>query len=146
MIEAYKEAASLAPEDPSPLSNMSAVSFETGRYTDAVDVIKKALELSESEPDDQTKKQKLYARLIKSLLFTNSEEAEKLLSNLSDKFSAEGVSKKVLQVNFAEMNDLHTSVEDVSRLRSQLFDRLSRYKPYMYVLFFFFFFPSQLPH
>lgn len=50
-IEAYQEAASLAPNDPAPLSNLSAVCFETGRYADAANFIRQALDLSQAEPD-----------------------------------------------------------------------------------------------
>lgn len=131
-IEAYQQAAVLSPTDPAPLSNLSAVSFETGRYLDAINFIKQALDLSESVSDQEPKKQKLYARLVKSLLLTNSsQEAEAVLPRLHDTFSAEGFSKETLQTNAGQMKELQTFVADTSRLRSQILDRLPRYKPYM---------------
>lgn len=131
-MEAYREAASLTPSDPAPLSNLSAVSFETGRYSDAVKFITQALELSWSASDHEQKKQKLYARLIKSLLYTNdSGEASKVLSYLKDTHSAEGLSKAALQTNIAETMDFQASATQPSRLRSQILDRLPRYRPYM---------------
>lgn len=69
-IEAYKEAAFLAPEDYAPLSNMSAVHFEMGQYNQAVEYAEEALQLLRSEPDDGPKKQKLHARIAKSLLYS----------------------------------------------------------------------------
>jgi tetratricopeptide (TPR) repeat protein len=65
---AYKASASLAPDDPAPLSNLSSVKFELGQYSEAVAFIQRSLELLEQEPNDEaaTRKSKaLYDRLAK---------------------------------------------------------------------------------
>lgn len=132
-IEAYQEAASLAPEDPAPLSNLSAVSFEMGRYSDAVGYIRKALSLSASEPDDGPKKQRLYARMIKCLLYTHEVgEAERAFEHLHKSLSVAGVSTETLRTTIEEVKALWDSASQESPLRSQVFDRLPRYKPSLY--------------
>lgn len=120
----------MAPRDSAPISNLSAVSFETGRYLDAVNFIRQALELSESDSDQEPKRQKLYARLIKSLMYTNKiEEAQKVLSYLTDTYTSEGFSKDILRTNIAAILDLQASATDTSQLRLQILDRLPLYKP-----------------
>ncbi|KAJ0329692.1 hypothetical protein COL922a_012788 [Colletotrichum nupharicola] len=57
--KAYREAAALAPEDPAPWSNISAIKFEQGDYTSCLQNLEKALSLSSSEAKDEPKKQKL---------------------------------------------------------------------------------------
>ncbi|KAJ0375722.1 hypothetical protein COL26b_006044 [Colletotrichum chrysophilum] len=63
--KAYREAAALAPEDPAPWSNISAIKFEQGDYTSCLQNLEKALSLSSSEAKDEPKKQKLYTRMAK---------------------------------------------------------------------------------
>ncbi|KAH8594225.1 hypothetical protein B0O99DRAFT_181427 [Bisporella sp. PMI_857] len=64
---AYTEAARLAPRDPRPLSNVSAVKFEMGNYIGAAIFAEKALKLLEHNPDPVLK-QKICVRLAKSYL------------------------------------------------------------------------------
>ncbi|ROV89746.1 hypothetical protein VSDG_08634 [Cytospora chrysosperma] len=134
-INAYKEAASLAPEDYAPLSNMSAVRFEMGRYPDAVEYAEKALQLLKSEPDDVPKKQKLYARIAKSLLYSldfgKAELAKTAISRLDNSYSAEGTSVEALQSTIAGVKALWTSVPQEAQLRALVLDRLPRYKAHL---------------
>ncbi|EGG07380.1 uncharacterized protein MELLADRAFT_85814 [Melampsora larici-populina 98AG31] len=65
-IKAYKVAAALTPSDPAPLSNLSAVTFETGDYEKSVQFSTDALALLAEEPDDDPRKQKLLTRLTKA--------------------------------------------------------------------------------
>ncbi|KAF6832658.1 tetratricopeptide [Colletotrichum plurivorum] len=83
--KAYQEAAALAPEDPAPWSNISAIKFEQGDYASALKNLEKALSLSSSEPDDGPKKQKLLTRMAKCHLHSLSlEDAEQAVKSLAD--------------------------------------------------------------
>ncbi|KAI1656519.1 hypothetical protein F4813DRAFT_381390 [Daldinia decipiens] len=77
----YQKAATLAPSDPSPLSNLSAVSFETGKYAECVDFAEKALSLLMTNPGDDTLKQKLLARQAKAYLQLSSPNKAEEVSN-----------------------------------------------------------------
>ncbi|KAM7183786.1 hypothetical protein V8F33_013365 [Rhypophila sp. PSN 637] len=63
---AYTLASSLAPNDPAPISNLSAVKFEMGYFAQAVKLSVKALSLSQDSPQD--KRDRLLIRLAKSYL------------------------------------------------------------------------------
>ncbi|KAI2783149.1 hypothetical protein F4815DRAFT_381571 [Daldinia loculata] len=102
----YQKAATLAPSDPSPLSNLSAVSFEIGRYAECVDFAAKALGLLKAGPGHDTLEQKLLVRQAKAYLH---------LSSLDD---AEDVSNKLEPGK--EANDLRNSIKE-----SRRFDKLS---------------------
>ncbi|EGG03113.1 uncharacterized protein MELLADRAFT_65872 [Melampsora larici-populina 98AG31] len=65
-IEAYKVASALLPSDPTPLSNLSAATFEAGDYETSIQYSTKALALLEQEADDDPRKQKLLTRLSKA--------------------------------------------------------------------------------
>ena len=60
----YQEAVQLAPEDATPLSNLSAVYYEMGLYTESIDSIESALRI----PSADELRSKLRLRLIRSLL------------------------------------------------------------------------------
>ena len=60
----YHEAVQLAPEDATPLSNLSAVYYEMGLYTKSIDSVESALRL----PSSDELRSKLRLRLIRSLL------------------------------------------------------------------------------
>ncbi|EGF98561.1 uncharacterized protein MELLADRAFT_113407 [Melampsora larici-populina 98AG31] len=65
-IEAYKTAAALLPADPTPLSNLSAATFEAGDYEKSAQYSINALALLERDTDDDPRKQKLLTRLTKA--------------------------------------------------------------------------------
>lgn len=125
----------MAPGDFAPLSNMSAVRFEMGMYTNAVEYAEQALQLLESEPDEIPKKQKLYARMVKSLLYSldfgKAELAETTIARLNDSYSAEGTSVEALQTTMTEVKGLWTSMPQKPQLRAQVLDRLPRYKSHL---------------
>ncbi|KAK7741805.1 hypothetical protein SLS53_004869 [Cytospora paraplurivora] len=114
---------------------MSAVHFEMGRYTDAVRFAKQALQLLQSEPDDSPKKQKLYARITKSLLYSlefgKAELAKTAIARLDDSYSAEGITTEALRTTIAEFQALWTSAPRKPHLREQVLDRLPRYKAHL---------------
>ncbi|KAI1471970.1 uncharacterized protein F4812DRAFT_456073 [Daldinia caldariorum] len=77
------KAATLAPSDPSPLSNLSAVSFETCKYTECIDFSTKALSILQTGPENNTLKQKLLFRQVKAHLHQSSlDDAENVLNQL----------------------------------------------------------------
>ncbi|WDK21941.1 tetratricopeptide [Colletotrichum graminicola] len=118
-----EEAASLAPKDPAPWSNISAIKFEQGDYSTALDNIEKALSLSAEEPDSSPKKQKLYTRMAKCHLFSLSfDDAEKSVTSLHDDSSAHAMR--------ATLEDMHkiSSMSSKGELRQQVLDRLPLYK------------------
>ncbi|KDN67994.1 putative tetratricopeptide [Colletotrichum sublineola] len=121
--EAYREAAALAPKDPAPWSNISAIKFEQGDYKTALDSIEKALSLSAAEPDSSPKKQKLYARMAKChLLSLSLDDAEKPVNLLLDDSSGHAMR--------ATLKDMHKifKMSGEGELRQQVLDRLPRYK------------------
>ncbi|KAK4444817.1 hypothetical protein QBC34DRAFT_442177 [Podospora aff. communis PSN243] len=52
----YEKAAALAPNDPTPLSNLSSVKFELGEYSSAAEYILKSLQLTHDDSDAAVKR------------------------------------------------------------------------------------------
>ncbi|KAJ3534692.1 hypothetical protein NM208_g7439 [Fusarium decemcellulare] len=125
--EAYKTAASLAPHDSSPVSNLSAVRYEMGDYRGAITYIRDALSLNVAEADDNVKKDKLYGRLAKCFLF--------LLDFSSAGDAITGIGNGHLRAELYESVEsakaLWVEVPDESLLRRQILDRIPRYKPWL---------------
>ncbi|KLU85106.1 hypothetical protein MAPG_04138, partial [Magnaporthiopsis poae ATCC 64411] len=125
--KAYKEAAKLAPDDPSPLSNISAVLFEKGDYAASLVYLKKAITLSTSEPEDSSKKRRLLSRAVKCHIHAlNLQEADSALEALEASGSDEAVG---LRDDVAQMQALWASVPDIKAQRKLVLDRLPRYTP-----------------
>jgi len=125
--KAYKEAAKLAPDDPSPLSNISAVLFEKGDYAASLVYLKKAITLSASEPQDSPKKRRLLNRAVKCHIHAlNLQEAESALEALEVSGSDEAAG---LREDVAQMRALWSSVPDIKVQRKLVLDRLPRYTP-----------------
>lgn len=61
-----RRALSLTPNDSAPLSNLSAVQFELGNYSESISYAGKALKLLQSEANFSPKKQKLFSRLARA--------------------------------------------------------------------------------
>ncbi|KAI1766876.1 hypothetical protein GGR53DRAFT_528115 [Hypoxylon sp. FL1150] len=82
-VEAYEKASRLAPGDPTPLSNLSAIHFETGRYADCVDSTAKALGLLQPGAETGALRQRLLVRQARAYLHQSKlDEAEKLLDHV----------------------------------------------------------------
>lgn len=108
----YNQAVDAAPNDPAPLSNLSAVYFEQGDYASVVTASDRALELL----DDDAKRQKLLLRKGKSHVYlrnydlarhdaeslSKSNDKSKLLASISSHLD----SQKVAGSN----NDVHTKI------------------------------------
>lgn len=124
--QAYLEAMNLEPENPAPVSNMSAVRFEMGKYADAAEFAAKALALSADQPGSM--KDRLKVRLAKSYLYAlDIETADKVAGELGNEHGA-----------------LVDAIRDTARLQTSndmmpspdswmcLFDRIPRYKACLY--------------
>ncbi|KAI1099740.1 hypothetical protein F4804DRAFT_73173 [Jackrogersella minutella] len=82
--KAYEEAANLATSDHTPLSNLSIVYFEVGKYSHCVHFARKALSfLDANNPETSIARTKLLARQAKAYVhLSRLGEAEKLLDQL----------------------------------------------------------------
>ncbi|KAI8243305.1 Hsp70-Hsp90 organizing protein 1 [Colletotrichum sp. SAR 10_96] len=122
--KAYREAAALAPEDPAPWSNISAIKFEQGDYTSCLQNLEKALSFSLSDAKDEPKKQKLYTRMAKCHMHLMSfEAAESAIESLGVDTSSQS-----LKASLEDHKGLRDSVQDSDKLRTQTCDRVARYK------------------
>lgn len=124
--EAYKKAALLAPQDASPISNLSAVKYEMGDYRAAITYIQKATSLAFSGTDtDDAKKDKLYSRMAKCYLhLLDVHSAEEAISAIGD-----GHVRAELQESAESIKALSGESPDEALLRGHVLDRLPRYKP-----------------
>ena len=89
----YEKAAALAPDDPTPLSNLSSVKFELGDYSSAAEYILKALELTRDDTDAAAKKKRtLHERLAKCYVHERRfEQARAISDEIGDGASADGI-------------------------------------------------------
>lgn len=109
---AYNEASSLAPDDPGPISNLSALKFRIGHFEEAAGLAAKALSLSRDAAEDR--KDKLNFRLAKSYLYAN--EISKSLA------AAERL------VGTREQDSLVADLERLLRLEQHTSDKISAQK------------------
>ncbi|KAL8404449.1 hypothetical protein RB594_009340 [Gaeumannomyces avenae] len=125
--KACKEAAKLAPDDPSPLSNISAVLFEKGDYAASLVFVKKAIALSAAEPQDSPKKRRLLSRAVKCHIHGLDPQG---VASALEALEASGSDKAAtLQDDVAQMQALWASVPDIQVQRKLVLDRLPRYTP-----------------
>ncbi|GAB1317037.1 Tetratricopeptide [Madurella fahalii] len=89
----YEKAAALAPNDPTPLSNLSSVKFELGEYSSAVEYILKSLQLTQDNSDAVARKKRtLHERLAKCYIHGRRfEQARKISEEIGDGASADGI-------------------------------------------------------
>ncbi|KAK9770006.1 putative DUF4470 domain-containing protein [Seiridium cardinale] len=93
---AYTEAARLAPKDPRPLSNVSAVKFEMGNYIGAAIFGEKALKILQNDPDP-TLEQKIRARLANSYLYARKPaQAKTAVSEITAENDRDNLSSQCL--------------------------------------------------
>lgn len=118
----YQESADLAPNDPSPLSNLSAAFFEVGDYAASIKASDQALNLTK----DETKRQKLHARKAKShihlLNYKNAAETIKLLHSDAEK------SKLHETVQIALRSRREYDADRALAMQGRLNSELPRYK------------------
>ncbi|KAI1412419.1 hypothetical protein F5Y13DRAFT_200068 [Hypoxylon sp. FL1857] len=123
-VKAYEKAANLMPSDPSPLSLLSAVTFEAGKYSECVDFTTKAVRLLKDDPATATARKSLLIKQAKVYLHLSKlEEAEKLLDQLNPSKEREDLSSLV-----KESKEFGTSPLQSASLREAIL-QLPRFKP-----------------
>lgn len=118
----YVKAASLAPTDPSPVSNLSAVLFELGRYQEAAEVARTALSLTE---ESSPGREKLYLRSAKCFLHClQPREAQEALDRCG-----QGPVRECLEQAVKTMEELRGLYPDTKVLRKRVLGLMPRYRP-----------------
>ncbi|KAI9149886.1 hypothetical protein HJFPF1_09632 [Paramyrothecium foliicola] len=113
--------------DPLPLSNLSAVYYEQGQYSLAIECIHKALDAAPTFGHDERKLQNLYGRLARCHLhMSNGQGALEIIQKISETelrilLLAAANDVKMLQINRVE-KALH---------REAIMKRIPRFKPYL---------------
>ncbi|EAQ82947.1 hypothetical protein CHGG_10765 [Chaetomium globosum CBS 148.51] len=121
----YEKAAALAPNDPSPFSNLSSVKFELGDYSSAIEYILKSLQLTQDDSDAAVKKKKtLHERLAKCYIHGRRfEEARSISEKIRDGAAADHVLGSLEALTAWATAG---SAVDVPTHRKLMFDRLPR--------------------
>jgi hypothetical protein len=118
------EAARLAPRDPRPFSNVSAVKFEMGNYIGSSFFGEKALKLLQDSPDPALE-QRVRLRLARSYLhvrkFTQAQDAIRGVTASED--------TRQLEHAVRVMAALNTAYPDEKALWSTIIKSLSRFRP-----------------
>lgn len=119
----YNQAIDAAPNDPAPLSNLSAVYFELGHYASVVTASDRALELL----DDDVKRQKLVLRKVKSLVYLRNYERARQ--------TAESLSKSNDKLKLLASISSHLDSQKVAGgndpVQAKIITHLPRFKPQM---------------
>ncbi|KAI0475735.1 hypothetical protein GGR56DRAFT_433033 [Xylariaceae sp. FL0804] len=126
-IIAYKVAVELDPSDYSPLFNLSAASFEAGKYAESVAFGDQARgRLLDDDTPNEAKLQKLLVRMAKSnILLLDLDTARKSIEGIRPGKERTGL---VLALENAEA--AHSSASDPRAAGKAILD-LPRYKPHM---------------
>ena len=116
--KAYFEALSLTPDDPAPLSNLSAVQFELGNYSESILYAEKALKLLQSEANSSPKKQKLFLRLVRAQVL-QLQDATPLVTQLASLDSAHD-SATMIHSNRRQSVSWSKVLDEIPRYRPSL--------------------------
>ncbi|OCL14552.1 hypothetical protein AOQ84DRAFT_308742 [Glonium stellatum] len=122
-IDAYRDACAAAPEDPRPLSNLSATHFEVGDYRESIKTAQHALTLLHSRSDPLASR--LQTRLAKAyILRRRYKEALEALdsSEPQDRAMTDAIERTNITLQ---------EVGDVSNYRMKIINTLPRYLPMM---------------
>ncbi|KAK8851162.1 hypothetical protein PGQ11_013641 [Apiospora arundinis] len=121
---AYNQAVRLAPTDPRPLSNATAVKFEMGNYIGAAIFCEKVLKLLQNAPDPDLE-EKVRVRMGKSyMLARRPAQAAKAVGTLPE--ASEGKQQVEQSIQAMEASDKLFS--EPAKLRREMMERLSRFK------------------
>jgi len=120
---AYKLATSFTPNDPAPISNLSAVGFELGHYGEAGELAVKALSLSVDA--DEAWKQKILSRIVRS--FVHVQNYEGALSAAQRMVESQERESLISHLRF--LLDLSQKGIDAVALRKSIVMSLPRYRP-----------------
>ncbi|KAK6066355.1 tetratricopeptide [Seiridium cupressi] len=120
---AYTEAARLAPKDPRPVSNVSAVKFEMGNYIGAAIFSEKALKLLQNDSDPALE-QKIRVRLAESYLYARKPaQAKTAVSEIT----AEN-DRRQLEHSISAIEASDREQPDIKKLRIAVIEKLPRFK------------------
>lgn len=116
----------LAPDDPLPYSNLTAVYFELGQYAKCAKFCRKSLaRVGQDGQQSQSLRDKNHLRLAKALLFSNKlDESGAALSEVISEDTRKG-----LQASLARVSHIPSSKEGRDSTRKKLLDTVPRYKP-----------------
>ncbi|KAI1780638.1 hypothetical protein F4818DRAFT_451060 [Hypoxylon cercidicola] len=134
-VKAYDKAAGLTPDDPAPVSNLSAANFEAGRYAECVDLTVKALGLLKPDPGTDVVRQRLLVRQAKACLHQSKlDEAEKLMVHIKsgkDLESLHGSLKGLREFDAISSQPrlLRELLLQLPRMRPSIQDELPYYGP-----------------
>ncbi|KAK6860450.1 hypothetical protein PG995_004086 [Apiospora arundinis] len=121
---AYNQAVRLAPTDPRPLSNATAVKFEMGNYIGAAIFCEKVLKLLQNAPDPDLE-QKVRVRMGKSyMLARRPAQAAKAVGTLPEASE----DKKQVEQSIQAMDASDKLFSEPAKLRRDMMERLSRFK------------------
>ncbi|KAK8132150.1 hypothetical protein PG999_000323 [Apiospora kogelbergensis] len=121
---AYNQAVRLAPTDPRPLSNATAVKFEMGNYIGAAIFCEKVLKLLQSKPDPDLE-QSVRVRMGKSyMLAKRPAQAAKAIGALPE--ASEDKRQIERSIQTAEASE--KLFPDATKFRGEIRDRISRFK------------------
>lgn len=114
----------LAPTDPRPLSNATAVKFEMGNYIGAAIFCEKVLKLLQNAPDPDLE-QKVRVRMGKSyMLARRPAQAAKAVGTLPEASE----DKKQVEQSIQAMDASDKLFSEPAKLRRDMMERLSRFK------------------
>jgi Flp pilus assembly protein TadD len=125
----YQKAFALAPNDPTPLSNLSSIKFEQGQYRIAVEYILKSLSLAstkDAEADEAAlrRKRTLYERLTKCYMHESRfDEAGKIVDEIADEKL-----KKAVRSTLDALTAWTSSAKNLDEYRRTIFERLPRFQ------------------
>lgn len=106
--------------DPAPLGNLSAARFELGEFNRSIVGATKALSLYRD--GEEAKKQRLYSRIAKSNIYSLKLESNSwnlIPREVQDEFKD----------SVSTLNDVWTKYPHEAKIRSEILERLPRYRP-----------------
>ncbi|KAH7631370.1 hypothetical protein B0T09DRAFT_133956 [Sordaria sp. MPI-SDFR-AT-0083] len=125
----YNIAAKLAPNDPAPFSNLSAVKYEKGEYADAAKFAAKALSLYPDSEAEAAKREKVHVRLAKSYLHDLKLDDA---SAAAEKVATDHVRASLL-ADIGQLRDVVadsiSAASDKTSMRKHILDRLPQFRP-----------------
>ncbi|TLD25588.1 hypothetical protein PspLS_05886 [Pyricularia sp. CBS 133598] len=122
----FMEAAAFAPNDPSPIWNLSRVLYERGDYAGAELKVQEILRLLEGVVDGESKKPVCYLNIIFYQLYRRDILAARQTLQHLDDLNSNDASRLIHWLRQEE--ELYMSMPDMSKQRNLILDRLPRYK------------------
>lgn len=125
---AYNKASKLDLKDPKPLSNLSAMYYEMGLYTQCIKTISSTLALELSPEDRKSFKPKLSHRFIKSALHIRRFYTVREMIEGSDSSNAE---YEVYRAVLRQVEAIKAALPEEEEARRRIVMQLPRYRPFL---------------